>query len=1120
MKCPKCDTDNPDGNLFCDECGSKLEVLCPECSTENRPSAKFCGKCGYTLSRPATPTPKELTFEEKLEKIQKYLPKGLAEKIISQRDRIEGERKQVTVMFCDLEGFTPLVEKLGADEAYAVMDRVYELLIHSVQDYEGTVNEMTGDGIMALFGAPIALEDAPQKAVRSALAVHRQIAILNDKLKKEEKNVLPLRMRIGIHSGPVVVGTLGNDLRVEFKAVGDTVNLASRMEDLAEPGSTYVTEDLFKLTEGLFRFEALGTKEIKGKTEPINAYRVITTSSRRTRFDVNAERGLTPLVGRERELEILLDGFETVKSGRGQAISIIAEAGAGKSRLLYEFRKAIENEDVGVLEGKCLSYAGNVAYHPVIDILKANYRIEDGDNEYDIKQRVTRGLESIGVDPSDTLPYLLDIIGVKESGIEDLSLTPELRKERIIESLHRIIIKGSEQQPLILVFEDLHWVDSATEALLSEVLDSIPGSRVMLLFSYRPEYIHAWGAKSYHSQITLNRLSNRESLSMLAHILDTKEIETDVEELVLAKTEGIPFYIEEFVKSLMDLKIIEKREKFCLVKDIHHLTIPSSIQDVIMARVDVLTEEAKEVLQTGSVIEREFSYEMIKKITELPEKQLLLNLSVLKDAELIYERGIYPETAYIFKHSLTREVVYDSILSSRKKNLHDKVGQIILILFQDNIESLYEILAGHFNKSENYEAGAKYWKLAARKANKSDLNLEAIDLCRRALFCFEKLAESDWVQSEKIKTRIALSEYNLVLNYHVEAKEAIDPIIEQVYELNLSRYFPFLNTVLGTYFHYFEENYTKAAEHLEKAIQLSEENQNYPSLAGANYFMGNLIADYQCDIDKSHSYYESAFQLTELGNAKPFMAAIKSSKVLGLVPKGRIDLAEETSEEALKISIDCDKRAKGHAATAKGWALYGKGEITEAENSLLKGLDLCEKSGQISWAYLTSMRLVVLSAYSNKLEKAAKLFQKAISFGPKTRLKPSFYRQVQKILAIITTSNSGKKPELSGLFENFKIQNWFWFLPIALFFGKFLINSDYYDLAESEKWIRNTIKINKQVRFNFCLGQNHALYSEFFKRQNNLPQAREQMNKAIDIMRECGADGWVERYEKELAELT
>ena len=302
---------------------------------------------------PAKPIPKDLSFDEKLAKIQKYLPKDLTEKILAQRDRIEGERKQVTVMFCDMEGFTALSEKLGPEETYSIMDQVYEILIHKVHDYEGTVNELTGDGIMALFGAPIALEDAPQRAIRSALAIHREMTQFNDKIKSE-KRISPIKMRIGIHTGPVVVGTLGNDLRVEFKAVGDTVNLASRMEGLAEPGTTYVTEDTFKLTEGFFRFEALGEKQVKGKEEPVKVYQVIAPSTRRTRFDVSAERGLTPFIGRERELELLLDGFERVKAGKGQAFSIISEAGVGKSRLLYEFRKAVANEDVTFLEGKVL----------------------------------------------------------------------------------------------------------------------------------------------------------------------------------------------------------------------------------------------------------------------------------------------------------------------------------------------------------------------------------------------------------------------------------------------------------------------------------------------------------------------------------------------------------------------------------------------------------------------------------------------------------------------------------------------------------------------------------------------------------------------------------------------
>jgi class 3 adenylate cyclase len=308
MQCPKCKFENPDAIKFCVECGSKLEIICPKCGVSNSPSFKFCGQCGQNLSTPSEATPRELSFDEKLIKIQKYLPQGLTEKILAQRDGIEGERKQVTVMFCDMKGYTRLSKKLGPEEAYNIMDMVYEILIHKVNDFEGTVNELTGDGIMALFGAPIAIEDAAQRAIRSSLAIHREMSRLNDRLKQQKRLLPEIKMRIGIHSGPVVVGTLGNDLRVEFKAVGDTVNLASRMEGIAEPGTTYITDETYQLTQGFFRFEALGEKRVKGRKEPILAYRVIAPSSRRNRFDISAETGLTPLIGRDRECEILLDG--------------------------------------------------------------------------------------------------------------------------------------------------------------------------------------------------------------------------------------------------------------------------------------------------------------------------------------------------------------------------------------------------------------------------------------------------------------------------------------------------------------------------------------------------------------------------------------------------------------------------------------------------------------------------------------------------------------------------------------------------------------------------------------------------------------------------------------------
>jgi class 3 adenylate cyclase len=316
MICSKCGEENRAEANFCVECGNKLILACARCEHLNLPGSKFCEKCGFNLVEAAGPVSRELSYDEKLRNIQKYLPEGLREKILSQKDRIEGERKQVTVVFADMEGFTGLLDQLGIEDAYTVMDKVYEILIHKVHDYEGVVNEMTGDGIMALFGAPVALEDAPQKAIRTAFAIHKEMAKFSERMKRKRGKPISIKMRIGIHTGPVVVGTLGNDFRLEFKAVGDTVNLASRMEGLAEAGATYVSEETFKLTEGFFRFEALGDRQIKGKKEPVKIYRFIAPGTRRTRFDVSAERGLTPFVGRDQDLDLLLDGFERARRRR------------------------------------------------------------------------------------------------------------------------------------------------------------------------------------------------------------------------------------------------------------------------------------------------------------------------------------------------------------------------------------------------------------------------------------------------------------------------------------------------------------------------------------------------------------------------------------------------------------------------------------------------------------------------------------------------------------------------------------------------------------------------------------------------------------------------------------
>jgi class 3 adenylate cyclase/predicted ATPase len=817
-------------------------------------------------------------------------------------------------MFCDMEGFTPFTEKLGPEDAFSIMDEVYEILIHKVHDYEGTVNEMTGDGIMALFGAPIAMEDAPQRAIRSAMAIHREMAKFNDKLKQEREDLPTLKMRTGIHTGPVVVGTLGNDLRVEFKAVGDTVNLASRMEGLAEPGTTFVTEETFKLTEGLFRFEALGEMKVKGKEKLVKVYQAIAPSTRRTRFDVSAERGLTPFVGRERELELLLDGFERARGGRGQAFSIMAEAGVGKSRLLYEFRKALVNEEVTFIEGRCLSYSRDVAYHPVIDTLKSSFNIQDDDGDLEIREKVKKGLKALAVDEASTLPYLLELLSIKDSGMDELSLSPEDRKYRIIEALNRSVLRGSEMRPLVMVIEDIHWIDNSSEERFKSLLDCISGARVFLIFTYRPDFVHTWGGRSYHSQVTLNRLSNRESLSMVSYLLGTEDNDRELEELILEKTEGVPFFIEELLKSLHDLKVIERKDnKYYLAKNIKDLIIPSTIQDMIMARVDALPEVAKGLLQTGSVVGREFSQSLIEKMTDISERELLSHLSVLKDSELLYERGIYPQSTYIFKHALIQDAAYLSLLKSTRQKYHRKIAEVLEKHFSDTGEEQPELLAHHYTEARCHKEAARYWQWAGERASARSAYVEAIAHHRKGLEVLKTNPEATDHAELELALQFDLASSLIVSKGHTSSE--VEGAYVKAYELcqqvgETPTLIPVLQGLRRLYALRGDRGDGQRARELgEQLLTLAQRRQDTALLQEAHWALGQTLYHFG-ELNPAHTHLEqsSAFYTPQPLNSQPSRDAAGTQIACLFVTGwalwllGYPDKALETGNEALSLA--------------------------------------------------------------------------------------------------------------------------------------------------------------------------------------------------------------------------
>jgi class 3 adenylate cyclase/tetratricopeptide (TPR) repeat protein len=1130
MQCPECQFDIADGMNFCGKCGTKLERLCPQCNFANPSGYEFCGKCGNKLSFSSETATKELSFDDKLAKIQKYLPKGLTEKILSQKDRIEGERKQVTVMFCDMEGFTQFTEQLGPDDAYTIMDQIYEILIHKVHDFEGTVNEMTGDGIMALYGAPITLEDAPQRAIRSSLGIHREMAKFNDRMGQEKANVPPLRMRIGIHTGTVVVGTLGNDLRLEFKAIGDTVNIASRIEGLAEPGTTYITEDTFKLTEGFFRVEALGKSKIKGKEKPVQIYRVIAPSSRRTRFDVSAERGLTPFVGRDRELELLLDGFERSKTGRGQAFSIVSEAGLGKSRLLYEFRKAVSDENVTFLEGKCLSYSRGVAYHLHIDILKANFDIRESDGDFEIREKVKKGLKILAVEEGSTLPYLLEQLGIKNSGIDEVSVSPDVKKDRILEALKRIVLKGSEIRPLILAYEDLHWMDKSSEDALKYIMASIPGAKVLMIFTYRPEFVHTWGGRSYHIQITLNRLSNRESLAMIAHLLGTTKIKKELEDLILMKTEGIPFFIEEFVKSFKDLRFIEKKENtYGITKDIRTVTIPSKIQEVIMSRIDMLPEGVKSLIQTFSVAGREIRHELIKKVMELPENELLNRLSALKDSELLYERGIYPQSDYIFKHALTQEVAYDSLLIEKRKEIHEKIGKSIEDSYRDRLNDYYETLAYHYSRSNNYKKAYQYLKSAGQKAIRSYSFFEAFNFFNDALNTLNRTLPTEQTIKEQANIHILLSDFIYPLGYPEDSMKVLEDGKRLSEELKDKRSVADFHRKIGYYYgtegkhllaiKYMEDSLQeiKRIDDFNLTVQVTAELSDLYGRAGL-FFKVAYIAPGILKLVESKKEKIDFLGMTAISFARLLSIYGLSLGLLGNFIEGKTYL-----EKGLLVATEInDNFIIATCEYHYGYYLIFKGDLKSSIEHLQKAINYWRKV-KSTWA-LSWTHSILGYAYHlfGDLDTGREHAENGLSMQSSTKFK-AFSSTKHWVLSEIFL-DIGKQEEAQShirealqLSQKYNERAWEGLSWVTL--GRNYGKTDPQKIEKAKEFILKGLRVVEELKLRPYSAIGYLRMGELYSGAGQQEMAKENLTKAKEMFQEMAMDYWLTKAKIVLAKL-
>ena len=632
-------------------------------------------------------------------------------KILTSRGALEGERKEVTVLFCDVVESSRLAERLDPEAMHQIMDQALRLMAEAIHRYEGTVNQFLGDGLMALFGAPVALEDHALRAVMAALMIQETINAYNEQLKSERD--VEIRLRLGLNTGLVVVGRIGDDLRMDYTAVGDTTNVAARLQSLAEPGTILIGEATQRLVEGYTHNAAQGPVQVKGRTEAVQVYEVTGRRRRRSRLEVSIERGLTPLVGRERELSLLHDCLTRAKAGRGQVVGIGGEPGIGKSRLLYEFRKTLEEERIIWLEGHCVAQGQNTPYLPILEILRTNFQIEDGDTSLQLREKLRRGIRHLDASLEGFLPYLDELFGLPAEDELLTQLHPHLKQWKTFEALRALTMAGSQRRPHVIVIEDLHWLDKTSEEYLTFLIESLAGTPVLLLTTYRPGYAVRWAAKTYYTQIALDRLTRQAVEELLQALLGADPRIVPLKQLLMERTEGNPFFLEESVRMLAEsLVLAGVRGAYRLVKPFQTIRVPATVQAVLAARIDRLPAEDKHLLQTAAVIGKQVPLALLQAVADQPADPLRRGLAHLQAAEFLYDMGLFPDVQYAFTHTLTHEVAYGSLLQERRRALHARIIEAIETLYADRLAEWRDRLAYHVVRGEVWSKAPAYFHLS------------------------------------------------------------------------------------------------------------------------------------------------------------------------------------------------------------------------------------------------------------------------------------------------------------------------------------------------------------------------------------------------------------------------
>jgi class 3 adenylate cyclase/tetratricopeptide (TPR) repeat protein len=980
VTCPSCRAENDEGRRFCGECGTPLAVSCASCGFSNGPGAKFCGGCGQPLASrpPAPPGPASP---------QSYTPKHLAERILTSRASIEGERKRVTVLFADLKGSMELLAGRDPEEARELLDAVLARMMDAVHQHEGTVNQVMGDGIMALFGAPLALEEHAVRACFAALAMQGSIRQYARETQRDD-----VRVRVGLNSGEVVVRAIGSDLRMDYTAVGQTTHLAARMEQLANPGTIVMTAATQRLVEGYADARSLGPVTVKGFPEPIEVFELEGVAANRTRLQVSAARGLTPFVGRQNELDVLPHALAQAADQKGQVVAVAGEAGVGKSRLFWEFTRSEQVDGWLILESRSVSSGKATPYFPIIELLKAYFGVEERDDRRRIRDRVEAKLGVLGSDLDGLRSPLLALLHADPEDMHWERLEPAQRRQRTMDSVKRLLMRQSELQPLVVVFEDLHWIDSETQALLDGLVESLRAARLLLLVNYRPEYQHSWGGKPYFTQIRIDPLTPRNAEALLEALLGAGPELKSLKERLIERTEGNPFFLEESVRTLAETAIlVGERGAYRLARPVSMIEIPGTVQAILAARIDRLSPEEKQLLQSAAVIGKDFQMVLLRAIGGAAEEDLRLGLQHLQSSEFLYETSVFPELEYTFKHALTHDVAYGSLLNDRRRVLHGQIVDVMEQLYANRLPEQVERVAHHANRGERWEKAVTYLWQAGLKAQARSAQREAVIWFDQALAALRRVPESRESWEHAIDLRLdlraslyPLGEFDAILGHLAEAEEVARKASDE-------RRLGWISLHKGDYCRHMGR-FTEASSFIELAYRIAETVSDVALRLAASHHLGlarAALGDSVRAADLLRTIVQSpedeipagGFGRTQGGSKAGFLAVN-----LGWLGRFLADCGEfeEATATVQRGRIIADDLRTPYSLTAtgfsEGYVLAARGDFPEALQRLEEALGIA-REWHITLYEAHIMRVLGWTyAMSGRTSDGVALLRQAVTF--------------------------------------------------------------------------------------------------------------------------------------------